>query len=246
MTTYRTPTLKTEMITFRSGAENISGFLVIPGGRGRHGGIIALHEWWGLNDWVKMQATNLGANGYVVIAVDLYRGRATDNISKARKLKRALPEDRAIRDMNAAFHYLANRPDVDSEHIGSIGWSLGGRLAIQLAIHETRLAACVVNYGVLPADLVDVKRINAQVLVNCGALDRGIPPSRVRAFEKLMKAAGQSADIKIYTGAGHAFENPSNKSGYRPEAAADAWCRTLSFFAQAIKAGSRNVHCGAR
>jgi len=246
MKTYRTPTLKTEMITIRSGAENISGFLVLPGGRGRHAGIIALHEWWGLNEWVKMQATSLAANGYVVIAVDLYRGKITDNPSEARKLKRALPEDRAIRDMNAAFHYLATRPDVDSKHIGSIGWSMGGRLAIQLAIHETRLAACVVNYGVLPADLVDVKKINAQVLVNCGALDRGIPPSRVRAFEKLMKAAGQSADVNIYAGAGHAFENPRNKNGYRPEAAADAWCRTLSFVAKTIKAESRKVHCGGR
>jgi carboxymethylenebutenolidase len=246
MTTYRTPALKTEMVTFRSGAENISGFLALPGGRGRHGGIIALHEWWGLNDWVKMQATNLGANGYVVIAVDLYRGRVTDSVSEARKLKRALPEDRAIRDMSAAFHYLANRPDVDAKHIGSIGWSMGGSFAIQLAIHEPRLAACVVNYGALPADLVDVKRINAQVLVNCGARDRGIPASRVRAFEKLMKEAGQSADIKIYTGASHAFENPSNKSGYRPEAAADAWCRTVSFFGQTIKAESRKVHCGGR
>ena len=246
MTTYRTPTLKTEMVTFRSGAESISGFLVSPGGRGRHGGIIALHEWWGLNDWVKMQATNLGANGYVVMALDLYRGRVTENPSEARKLKRALPGDRAISDMTEAFHYLATRPDVDSKHIGSIGWSMGGGFAIQLAIHEPRLAACVVNYGVLPADPVEVNRINAQVLVNCGALDRGIPPSGVRAFEKLMKTAGQSADVKIYTGAGHAFENPSNKSGYRPEAAADAWCRTLSLFAQTIKVESRKVHCGGR
>jgi carboxymethylenebutenolidase len=246
MKTYRAPTMKTEMVTFRSGAETISSFLVLPKGRGRHGGVIVLHGWWGLNDWVKMQATSLAANGYVAMAVDLYRGRVTENPSEARKLKRGLPDDRAINDMTAAFHYLATHPNVDSKHIGSIGWSLGGRLAIQLAIHETRLAACVVNYGVLPADLIDVKKINAQVLVNCGARDRGIPPSRVRAFEKLMKAAGQSADVKIYTGAGHAFENPSNKSGYRPEAAADAWCRTLSFFAQTIKAESRKVHCGGR
>ena len=104
----------------------------------------------------------------------------------------------------------------------------------------------VVNYGLLPTDLVDVKKINAQVLGNCGARDRGIPPSTVRAFEKLMKTAGQSADIKIYAGAGHAFENPSNKGGYRPEAAADAWCRTLAFFAQTIKAETRRVDCGGR
>ena len=156
------------MVTFRSGAESISSFLVLPGGGGRHGGVIAIHEWWGLNAWVKMQAMSLAANGYVVIVVDLYRGRVTDNGSEARKLKRALTEDRAMRDMKAAFHYLATRPDVHSKHIGSIGWSMGGSFAIQLAIHEPRLAACVVNYGALPADPADVKRINAQVLVNSG------------------------------------------------------------------------------
>src|SRR5579871_1391270 len=125
MTTYRTPTVRTEMVTFRSGAESISSFLVLPGGLGRHGGVIAIHEWWGLNTWVKMQAMSLAANGYVVIAVDLCRGRVTDNGSEARKLKRSLTDDRAMRGMNAAFHYLAARPDVDSKHIGSPGWSMG-------------------------------------------------------------------------------------------------------------------------
>jgi carboxymethylenebutenolidase len=45
-----------------------------------------------------------------------------------------------------------------------------------------------------------------------------------------MKAAGKSIDAKIYDGAGHAFENPNNQSGYRPDAAKDAWERTLAFF----------------
>ena len=67
MKTYRAPTMRTEMVTFRSGTESISSFLVLPRGRGRHGGVIALHEWWGLNDWVKMQAMSVAANGYVVI-----------------------------------------------------------------------------------------------------------------------------------------------------------------------------------
>jgi carboxymethylenebutenolidase len=239
MRTSRKRTLKTEMATFRNGAERISIFLALPCGRGPYGGVIVLHEWWGLNDWMKMQASNLAANGYVVIAVDLYGGKTTDNSSEARKLKRALSQNRAIRDIKTAFNYLAARPDVDSEHIGSIGWSMGGGFAIQLAIHEPRLAACVVNYGALPTDLVDIMNINAPVLGNFGARDRGILPSKVRAFEKLMKTAGQSADIKIYDGAGHAFENSGNHGGYRPEAAADAWCRTLAFFNEALKSKVR-------
>src|SRR5579872_428965 len=209
MTTYRTPTLKTEMVTFRSGAESISSFLVVPGGRGRHGGVIVLHEWWGLNDWVKMQATSLAANGYVVMALDLYRGRVTENSSEARRLKRGLPEDRAIRDMNAAFHYLATRADVDPKRIGSIGWSMGGGFAIRLAIHEPCLAAAVVNYGMPPTNPIEIQKISAKVLGNWGMLDRGVPPSKVRVFEKIMKNLNKSINIRIYAGAGHSFENPN-------------------------------------
>jgi carboxymethylenebutenolidase len=70
-----------------------------------------------------------------------------------------------------------------------------------------------------------------------GALDR-ISPDKIRAFEECMKVAGKRVDIEIYDGAGHAFENPANKRGYRPEAAADAWSHMLKFFKQAKQSRS--------
>jgi carboxymethylenebutenolidase len=224
---------KTRMVTFQSATEKVAGFLALPRNPNRDRAIIVIHEWWGLNKWVKKQATNLAAHGYVALAVDLYQGKVTFDPSEARKLKRGLPRDRAIRNLKAAFDYLARRPDVDPKHIGSLGWSMGGGLALQLAIHEPRLAACVVNYGPLPTDIADIQKIDAQVLGIFGSLDRGIPPDKVRAFETCMNAVGKSVDIEIYDGAGHAFENPANKCGYRPKATANAWFRTLRFFDQA-------------
>ncbi len=221
------------MVTFLSGDETINGLLELPGDRNRHRAIIAIHEWWGLNDWVKKQARNLASNGYIVLAVDLYRGKVTADRSQARKLKGSLPRDRAIRDIKTAFDYLAARPDVDPKRIGAIGWSMGGDFALQLAIHEPQLAACVVNYGTPPTNSVDIQKIHARVLGNFGALDRGVPPKKVRAFEKTMEALGKSIDIKIYADAGHAFQNADNKPAYRPQAAADAWIRTVAFYAQA-------------
>jgi carboxymethylenebutenolidase len=229
---------KSRMVTLLRGTEKVTGLLVSPRGPVRHRAIIAIHEWWGLNRWVKDQATNLAANGYVVLAVDLYRGRVTTNPSEARRLKRDLAEDRAIRGMKAAFDFLAARVDVDPKHIGSLGWSMGGGLALQLAIHEPRLAACVVNYGSLPTKSVDIQKINAQVLGIFGSLDRSITPDKVRAFEKHMNALKKSVVIRLYDNAGHAFENPANKKGFRPEATADAWLRTVSFFNQAKESKS--------
>lgn len=222
-------------VTFQVATKKVTGFLALPRDAMLHRAIIIIHEWWGLNKWVKEQAEKLAANGYAALAVDLYQGKVTADPSEARKLKRGLRQDRAIGALKAAFDYLAGRPDVDPKHICSLGWSMGGGLAVQLAIHEPRLAACVVNYGLLPTNIEDIQKINAPVLGIFGSLDRGIPPHKVRAFETCMNAAGKRVHIEIYDGASHAFENPTNKRGYRPAAAADAWFHTLEFFKQATQ-----------
>jgi carboxymethylenebutenolidase len=223
---------KTRMVAFGHATEKVAGFLALPRDPRRHRAIIVVHEWWGLNEWVKEQAEKLAANGYVALAVDLYHGKVAADPSEARKLKRGLRQERATVDLRAAFDYLAGRPDVDATHIGALGWSMGGGLALQLAIHEPRLAACVVNYGPLPMDVSDIQKIKASVLGIFGARDRGIHPDKVRAFEDRINASGKRVSIEIYDGAGHTFENPANKRGYRPGAAADVWSHTLKFFKQ--------------
>jgi len=100
-------------------------------------------------------------------------------------------------------------------------------LGLRLANFST---FCVVNCGALATDPDSIRKIRAPVMGNFGAEDRGIPPEAVQAFQNDMKSAGKPFDAKIYEGAGHAFENPGNKTGYRPEAARDAKARTLSFF----------------
>jgi hypothetical protein len=141
--------LKTRMVAFGH-ARKLWGFSLCLRDPRRHRAIIVIHEWWGLNERVKEQADKLAANGYVALAVDLYAGKVAADPTEARKLKRGLRQDRAIGDLKAAFDYLAGRADVDAKHIGSLGWSMGGGLAVQLAIHEPQLAAYVVNYGPLP------------------------------------------------------------------------------------------------
>lgn len=90
------------------------------------------------------------------------------------------------------------------------------------------------DYGSLPTDPTAIEKINARTLEVFGSLDRGIPPDKVRAFEKRMNTLKKLVEIKIYDDAGHAFENPTNTRGYRPHAAADAWLRTLTFLNQSL------------
>jgi carboxymethylenebutenolidase len=227
--------VKTEMVSFKGGNETVQGYLAVPESAGRHPALVVIHEWWGLNDWVKEQARKFAENGYVALAVDLYRGKVATGPELAHELSRGLPADRAIRDMKAAFDYLAARPDVNKDKIGSVGWCMGGGYSLALALNEPRLAACVINYGRLVTDPAEIAKIHAPILGNFGAEDRGITPDDVHAFEKAVKDAGKPIDVKIYPGAGHAFENPNNKGGYRAEAAADAWQRMVDFFNKTLK-----------
>lgn len=223
-----------ETVSYASGSEAVSAYLVKPEGAGPFPAVVVIHEWWGLNDQVREEARELAGEGYVALAVDLYRGRVATTSDEAHELSRGLPEDRARRDLLAAFAYLAARKDVRAKSIGSIGWCMGGGYSLQLALAEPRLAAAVIYYGRLAADEATLAKLRAPVLGLFGEDDRGIPAASVREFEAALKKLGKPASIHLYAGAGHAFANETRPS-YRKEAAEDAWAKTLAFFAENLK-----------
>jgi len=222
-------------VSYKSGDETVKGVLNIPQGKGPFPAIIVIHEWWGLNDWVKEQGSKLSDLGYVTLAVDLYRGKVATTPDEAHEIMRGVPEDRAKRDLHAAFNFLQSQPDVKKNRIGAIGWCMGGGYSLDVALEEPDLAADVINYGHLATDPAALKKINAPILGLFGAQDRGITPDDVKKFEEQLKQLGKKVDVTIYPDAGHAFENPNNKDGYRPQDAADAWGKTVKFFAANLK-----------
>ena len=227
-------------VTYKSGNETVPGVLYTPQGKGPFPGIIVIHEWWGLNDWVKGQASKLSDQGYVTLAIDLYRGKVATTPNEAHEFMGGVPQDRAKRDLEAAFNYLTLQTNVKKDRIGTIGWCMGGGYALGLALEEPKLAADAINYGVydyanLANNPAEVKKINAPILGIYGAQDRGIPVDELRKFFNQLSTQGKKADISIYPNAGHAFENPNNKDGYRPKDAQDAWNKTISFFASTLK-----------
>jgi carboxymethylenebutenolidase len=225
-----------ETVTYKSGDESVSSFLVTPAGKGPFPAVIVIQEWWGLNDWVKDQARALAKEGYVALAPDLYRGKVATKQEDAHQLMMGAPSDRMDRDLRAAFAYVQGRPDVNKAKIGSIGWCMGGKWSLTLATEEPTLAAAVAYYGAPPTDEATIAKIKAPVLGNYGGEDKGPSPEQVKAFEAAMKKAGKPVDIKIYEGAGHAFANVNNPwGGYREAAAKDAWARTTAFLAKNLK-----------
>src|SRR5581483_4762293 len=224
-----------KQVSYKSGDETVNAMIYTPQGKGPFPALIVIHEWWGLNDWVKEQASKLADQGYAALAIDLYRGKVAGSPEEAHEMMRGVPEDRAARDLKAAFAYLASQQNVDKSKIGSIGWCMGGGYSLQTALVNPELKATVINYGHLATEPETLKKINAAVLGIFGGQDRGIPVDDVKKFESQLKSLGKKVEIHIYPDAGHAFENSNNKQGYREADAKDAWKQTVLWLEQNLK-----------
>ena len=222
-------------MTFSSGSETIPGFIAAPDDAVKKPGIVVIQEWWGLNDFIREKVDYFARQGYVVLAPDLYRGQIALDPDTAHQLMRGLPEDRAMRDLQAAVAYLKARVDVDPKRVGVVGWCMGGGYSLSLALAEPSLAGAVIYYGRLVTDDAAIKSLQVPLLGNFAGEDKGIPVESVREFEQKAKAAGKTVDFKIYPGAEHTFASSKDPAVFRAADAKDADARTDAFFAKVLK-----------
>lgn len=223
--------IQVDTVHYASGADTVRGVLFRPAGDSAAPGLVVIHEWWGLNDWVLESARRLAGAGYAALAVDLYRGRVAESSDEAHELSRGVPEDRAARDLKSAMAFLRAHRGVDPLRTGTIGWCMGGGYSLQAALLVPDLSACVICYGRLVADDSSLAPLSTPVLGIFGAEDRGIPQASVTAFQEQARRLGKQVTMEIYPGVGHAFMNPGNAHGYSEEAAERAWNATFEFLA---------------
>src|SRR6476620_4845978 len=192
-----------------------------------------IHENRRLNAYIKDMANTLSRQGYVVLAVDLFKGQmATDN-DQARLLSTSVRNNpaEAIANLQSAVKYVSSLPFVDSSKIASIGWCFGGGQSLQLALHSEQhpLVATVLYYGTpLVTDKQQLSKIKWPVLGIFGDKDQANPLPMIDSFKAALDADGITNQIQIYKGLGHAFANPSG-ANYAPNETVDAWQKTLEF-----------------
>lgn len=233
--------------TIEYGSRNgkpLSGYLAYP--ETAHGGlpgVLMFHEWWGLNDNIRAMADKLAGQGYLVLALDMYGGAVADTPERARELMSAAMADKAAVNDNIrqAWKFMTEKAGALS--VASLGWCFGGTLAFNAALlYPDELDAAVIYYGhVASASPEQLAMLQMPILGFFGAEDGGIPVEGVRRFDQALAELGKDAEIVIYENAGHAFANPTGES-FRPEPAADAWERTLTFLDRTLNAAvNRNV-----
>lgn len=214
----------------------ISGYVARPQDAGDElPGIIVIHEWWGLNDNIRMMTRRLAGQGYTALAVDLYNGKVAASSDSAGAYARQVgnsPGD-AEENLRQAYDYLTG--ELGATQVGTIGWCFGGGWSLQTALAmPQQIDATVIYYGRLVTDPGQLETLDMPILGFFGAEDDGIPPSSAREFESVLDSLGKQASIHIYEGADHAFANPSGNS-YNEQAATDAWQKTVDFFEAHLK-----------
>jgi carboxymethylenebutenolidase len=222
-------------VSYLSGKDTVEAYLCVPEGKGPFPAVMVIHEWWGLNEWVRSAAERLAGEGYVTLAIDLYRGHVAGSSDEAHELMRGVPEDRAARDLKAGVAFLRGMKSVIPGKVGSVGWCMGGGYSLQAAVSIPELAATVICYGRLVTDSAAIAGMRSPLLGIFGAQDRGIPEASVREFQETGRSLGKEIDVTIYPDAGHAFMNPGNKDGFREKDAEDAWGKIGSFFKSKLK-----------
>ncbi len=199
---------------------------------GPHPGVVVIHEAFGLTDNIRDITRRFAHEGYVALAVDLFTGHSR-TVCMASLMGSMLTgrEPASIADLGAAMDHLIAQPEVDPERVGAIGFCMGGGFAIAWGRRDRRLRAIAPFYGTNPRPLEAVRRMCPVVGSYPG---KDFTAGSGRKLDARLAKLGIARDIKVYPGTRHSFFNDTGKA-YNADAAADAWRRTLEFFAEHVQ-----------
>ena len=215
-------------IEFASDGEKARGYLALPAS-GRGPGVIVIQEWWGLVDQIRDVCDRLAREGFVALAPDLYRGESTSDPDAAGRLMMNLEIPRAARDLDGAVHALLGHDALEGSRVGTLGFCMGGQLALFAATRNRRIGAVVDFYGIHPNVTLDLSGLEAAVLGIFAERDAFVPPEAARKLEADLRSAGKRATFEIVPGVDHAFMNDRRADVYDARAAARAWADALAF-----------------
>jgi len=239
--------IKEENISYDADSAHMTGFVAWDSGSTvKRPVVLIVHEWWGLNDYVKNRARQIAALGYLAIAVDMYGdGKIGNNPDEARKLAMPFYEhpEKAKARFDAALAKIKTNALADTGQVAAMGYCFGGAIVLNMARMGERLKGVVSFHGNLAGVPADKNLLMAKILICHGDSDSFVNPE-VPGFKKQMDSIGADYTFKTYPNATHAFTNPDAtmlgekfKMPIRYNAAADtaSWKDMREFFGKIFK-----------
>jgi len=207
------------------GGERVPGILTLPRVEEQVAGVLLLH---GFSSHKERMADSigraLGKRGVASLAIDLplhgAREGGLENLSIRNPLALVGKWRLALREADAAIHYLAEHPSIDPRRLAIAGYSLGAYLSMIVAGDNPLVrAVALAAGGDLPAEtpfasivrtIADPRRAARRLagrplfMIN-GRWDRTIRPEQARA---LFDAAPEPKELHWYDG-GHWLPAPA-------------------------------------
>jgi dienelactone hydrolase len=242
------PVIKEEAVNYGNDSVKLTGYVAYDSASATKRPIVlVVHEWWGLNDYIRSRIKQLAESGYIAMAVDMYGDdKMGNNPEAAGNLAMPLYKNPALAKsrFDAALEKIKTYSQADTGKIAAIGYCFGGAMVLNMARLGEPLNGVVSFHGNLIGVPADKNLLKAKILVCHGADDQFVKPEEVAAFKKQMDSIGADYTFKQYAGATHAFSNPAaTEMGQRFKmpiaynAAADAasWKEMKDFFGKIFK-----------
>jgi carboxymethylenebutenolidase len=217
------------MVSFASNGDTCEGYLAVPES-GSGPGVIVIQEWWGLVDHVKEVADRFASEGFVALAPDFFHGVSTTEPDEAQRLLMGLAMDRAAKDIQGAAQYLAGRDDTTGATVGTVGFCMGGSLALWAGALADEISVAVGFYPAIPWEKMSPTWGNyadKSAMVHASEEDGTSKADGVQAVVKGIEAAGGSVEVYDYPGSQHAFFNDHRPEVHHKEHSEKAWRRTV-------------------
>lgn len=219
-----------QRVEFSSNGHACNGYFAAPAS-GTGPAVVVIQEWWGLVEHIEDVVDRFAREGFVAIAPDLYHGKTTKSPDDAGKMLMELDAERAVREIAGAGAFLLARPECSSARYAVVGFCMGGALAQYAATYDAaHVGAAVSFYGGFKQVKPEWEKLEAPLLLIYGANDQGVPAAGGRELEAKLRALGKEVEVVVYPDADHAFFNDTRPAVHHPEAAADAWRRTVTLF----------------
>lgn len=203
-----------QRIPYQHGAAQLEGYLAYSDAiKGSRPGVLLVHEWWGLNDYVRTRVDQLAGMGYVAFALDMYgKGKVTRHPKQAgewmEEIKRNVHSwrQRAL----AGLEVLKGDPRTDPNRIAAIGYCFGGATVQHMAYSDPPNKGIVSFHGPLIPPPDDLRTpIGAKILICHGAADPFVKEGMIQAYISAMEKSRLDWQMIIYGGSKHSFTNPS-------------------------------------
>jgi carboxymethylenebutenolidase len=205
------------------------------GGKGP--GIVLIQEIFGVNAHIRSVADQYAADGYVVLAPDLFwregahieLGYDETDWPKAVALKGASSNDKAVADIAATIEVLRGLDGVSK--VASIGYCWGGLLSYLTAASGGVDTAVAYYGGGIQNELDKADQVTVPLLMHFGGKDSHIPPEAVKSIAERLDR--ENVEIHVYPEAEHGF-NCSHRGSYHQRSAAEARGNTLVFLSETL------------